>query len=723
VSSGPNAAILYLDAPRQAIGGVRGLEEQAHRNGIGEATPGMPRCASAASLPQRLRSPGPAGRALRWLLIAIVLLPIVMLLVGAWGTWRATWREAERDLRHTADAAAEFGLRTLSAYATAAGRVDAVLRGLSDAEITAREAELHAELKALVAELPQAEAAFVIDRNGRALVSANVFPVPREKPLVADRDFFHALQAPDAPAVHISRVSVGRLDGSLFFAVSRRRTRTGNHDLPDGAFDGLVNLSAYPNRLGEGLRRLVLREGDGLALFRSDGEILARSLGQSGPVRLAPGGPFFRAVAEGVDKATYVLVSQVDGIERLWAIRRIEGWPVYAQAGRSRADIIAAWRQAFLPQLAVGLPAALALLGLALAVSRSQFRLAEANAGLERRVAERTAALAASEAEFRTIFESAVIGMAQSDPTTGRLLRVNQRFCQMTGYTEAELRRRSFLDITHPEDRAGNAEGFFQAMRMGERYEVEKRYIRKDGTPFWVQVSVASVPAPDGLGTRTVAAVQDVTERRRGEEQRALLARELDHRAKNLLAVVQAALRLTPKDDAQAYARAVEGRVAALARAHTLLAQGGWEGAGLRALVESELSGFRGAESAQRVAIAGPAVAVSPAAAQAIAMALHELATNATKYGALSAPAGRVTLGWSIDRAAGALRLRWQERGGPPVPGEPERRGFGSRVIESTVRDQLGGRVERRWKPEGLVCDLTVPLARLGASAMVPAAA
>ena len=122
------------------------------------------------------------------------------------------------------------------------------------------------------------------------------------------------------------------------------------------------------------------------------------------------------------------------------------------------------------------------------------------------------------------------------------------------------------------------------------------------------------------------------------------------------------------------------------------------------------------------MAIDGPAVAVSPAAAQAIAMALHELATNATKYGALSVPEGRVTLVWTVDAAAALLRLRWQELGGPVVAGPPQRCGFGSRVIESTVRDQLGGKVEKRWEPAGLVCDLIVPMARLGAAA-VPAAA
>jgi two-component sensor histidine kinase len=195
--------------------------------------------------------------------------------------------------------------------------------------------------------------------------------------------------------------------------------------------------------------------------------------------------------------------------------------------------------------------------------------------------------------------------------------------------------------------------------------------------------------------------------------------RELDHRAKNLLAVVQAALRLTPKDNIADFVKAVEGRVGALARTHTLLAEGRWEGAGLRQLILAALAPFRSAEQSgegaptPRADLRGPEVTLAPPAAQAVSMALHEFATNATKYGALSAPAGRVSVSWDIDAEAGWLRLRWMETGGPEVDGSPDRRGFGSRVIEATLREQLGGSVERRWEPAGIVCDIVLPLARV----------
>jgi two-component sensor histidine kinase len=210
-----------------------------------------------------------------------------------------------------------------------------------------------------------------------------------------------------------------------------------------------------------------------------------------------------------------------------------------------------------------------------------------------------------------------------------------------------------------------------------------------------------------------------------GEARRTLLAREVDHRAKNALAVVQSVLRLTPRDQPGAF-DAVEARVAALGRVHSLLAEGGWSGADLRAVAERELAPYAAARRGggpapgATVSLDGPPVPLAPAAVQPLAMVLHELATNAAKHGALSAPGGTVEVRWRAGRRAGEdglLRLRWTETGGPPVLATPARRGFGSRVVEATVRGQLGGTVERRWERTGLVCEVAVPLARMAADA------
>jgi two-component sensor histidine kinase len=223
---------------------------------------------------------------------------------------------------------------------------------------------------------------------------------------------------------------------------------------------------------------------------------------------------------------------------------------------------------------------------------------------------------------------------------------------------------------------------------------------RPDGTrmPF--------IPHPTPLFDdpgRCIGAVNvlvDITERKEAERRRALLSREVDHRAKNLLAVVRSLVRLTRAEDPKRFAETLDGRLAALANAHTLLAADGWEGADLHAVAERELAAHPG-----RVTFLGPLVRFAPAAVQPVSMLLHELATNAAKHGALSTPAGRVALTWEQDEA-GTVRLLWRESGGPRVA-EPLRKDFGSRLMENLAR-QVGGAVVHEWRPEGLRCTATM---------------
>ncbi len=218
-------------------------------------------------------------------------------------------------------------------------------------------------------------------------------------------------------------------------------------------------------------------------------------------------------------------------------------------------------------------------------------------------------------------------------------------------------------------------------------------------------------------GEQPVAAlvvIVDVDDEKRAVERQALLTREVDHRAKNMLAVVQAALRLTRATDMPGFIRAIEGRLAALARAQTLLSADHWSGADLRALLHGELSPFiDGSDCGLRVGMSGPQVTLPASATQPLSMAIHELATNAVKYGALSTPSGRLAIDWQVDQPAGpCLRLRWAETGGPPLLAPPASRGFGSRVLSGTLRDQLGGTVTMDWEATGLICTMEVPLGR-----------
>jgi two-component sensor histidine kinase len=201
----------------------------------------------------------------------------------------------------------------------------------------------------------------------------------------------------------------------------------------------------------------------------------------------------------------------------------------------------------------------------------------------------------------------------------------------------------------------------------------------------------------------------DITERKRAEERQHLLTREVDHRAKNALALAQSIVRLTRCDDVKDYVAAVEGRISALARVHTVLSLSSWEGAEIGQLINEELSPY---SNSKQIAIQGPKTQLHPATAQTLALAIHELITNSAKYGALSVRAGRLDIRWEIGD--GTLDLSWDERGGPPVT-KPTTRGFGTRSVIASVSSQLGGRAEFDWRVEGLLCRLSVPFDRVSA--------
>ena len=238
-----------------------------------------------------------------------------------------------------------------------------------------------------------------------------------------------------------------------------------------------------------------------------------------------------------------------------------------------------------------------------------------------------------------------------------------------------------------------------------EAHQTEFRIRRPNGEVRWCMGTAAARVDGAGRMVRVSGVTVDITERKRNEERQALLAREVDHRAKNALAVVQSIVRLTRSDTIESYVGAVEGRIGALARAHTLLAQSRWQGADLAALIDEELAPYR-TDNADRVDSAGPPVSLEPRTAQTIALAVHELATNAAKHGALSSLSGRVAITWELK--PGSLVLNWTEIGGPNVQ-SPAVRGFGIKVINSSIEAQLGGKAHFDWRRDGMHCTLTIP--------------
>jgi PAS domain S-box-containing protein len=327
----------------------------------------------------------------------------------------------------------------------------------------------------------------------------------------------------------------------------------------------------------------------------------------------------------------------------------------------------------------------------------------------EQRRAE--AALRESEARYRATQEHAQIGIGEVD-AEGRFLRVNAAMCAMTGYPREELLGRTVFDVTHPVDATAERAEYARLV-TGETgtYAREKRYVRRDGAERWVEVAATAVRDAQGRFLYGVRVVQDVTDRKLAQERQRLLLAELSHRVKNTLAVVQGiAVRSLAGDRTLDEARdAFTKRLRALARAHDLLTASEWRGASLLAVVEGELKPYSG-----RVTLDGPDLALSSKAAQTLALVLHELATNAAKHGALSAPEGRVEVKWATNPAANAptLRLSWRERDGPPVR-PPERRGFGRTLIEQAPAYDLQGKGRLDFRPQGLAYDLEVPLAEL----------
>lgn len=434
-------------------------------------------------------------------------------------------------------------------------------------------------------------------------------------------------------------------------------------------------------------------------------------------------------------------------------------------------------------------------------------------------------ALQASEERLRAIVTQSAAGIALGD-LDGRLLSVNKRFCEIVGYAEEELVGMRMQDITFADDLPENLRLFRRMVETGQSFDIEKRYVRKDGGLVWVANSVSALRDGNGIIREAAAFVVDITDRKQAQEianslaaiiassndailgidldmtitswnaaaerlygytsaeaigrsvlilvpddrkdeepailqqvsaglkvepyetkrrrkdgnlvdvllsvspilgssgkpigaskiahditarkqaerLRTVLVGELSHRVKNVLATVIAIARQTlGRDEAtREKADSFEARLTSMARAHDLLLQGDWQRANLHAVIEQALSPY----PPERFVIEGPPLTLPPTAAVSFSLALHELATNAAKYGALSVPEGIVSIRWTAtDGPSHGIRLRWQEMHGPAVL-PPTRTGFGSRLVERLLASELGGEARITYFPEGVVCEI-----------------
>jgi PAS domain S-box-containing protein len=304
-----------------------------------------------------------------------------------------------------------------------------------------------------------------------------------------------------------------------------------------------------------------------------------------------------------------------------------------------------------------------------------------------------------------SIVESSDDAIVSKD-LNGVIITWNKGAERIFGYTAEEAVGKS-ITILIPLDRAEEEPAILERIRRGERVEhYETVRIRKQGSPVDISLTVSPVRNAEGkiIGASKIA--RDITDRKRSEAQITVLAREAEHRAKNVLATVQATVNLSDSDTPEGLKHTIAGRIQALARVHELFVESRWTGAELHRLVKEELAAYR-RDGDGRARIDGPDLVMRPDIAQTVAVALHELATNAAKYGALSVAEGHVQVEWSCA-SDGRLVLRWTETGGPPVK-PPMHQGFGTRVMDRIIRGQLKGEMHFDWCTEGLACEIALP--------------
>lgn len=322
-------------------------------------------------------------------------------------------------------------------------------------------------------------------------------------------------------------------------------------------------------------------------------------------------------------------------------------------------------------------------------------------------------ALRDSEERFRLVVEAAPSGMVMTDDE-GRILMVNALCERLFGYERGELLGRPIEVLvprefrsTHPDLRSKHTQS--EPMNVPVREVVGHH---KNGQNIPLEIGVNLIRSWEGI--RVIATITDIAERKQAEAQRDMLLAELNHRVKNTLSVVQGLAYQTFRHTDKPARQAFEGRLLALARAHDLLTRSHWESASLQQIAIDTLQIEK--PDGERISANGPLVNLNPHAALTIALALHELFTNALKHGALCQENGSVTLAWHPAENEPRLRIEWREHGGPII-GQPNHRGFGSLLLENALARDLDGRVALTFEPSGAVCVIEMPLSGPGGSA------
>ena len=290
----------------------------------------------------------------------------------------------------------------------------------------------------------------------------------------------------------------------------------------------------------------------------------------------------------------------------------------------------------------------------------------------------------------------------------GWIFWYNRRWFDYTGTTLEEMQGWGWRSVHHPDHIDRVVEKFSKAVEAGEPWEDVFPLRHRDGEYRWFLSRAMPIRDASGQIVRWFGTNTDITEQKRTEERQTLLMREIDHRAKNALSVALAVVRLTSAPSTEVFKHSVEGRISALARVHGHLAASRWQGADLKQLITEELEPFQ-ARGAVDITLEGPELALPPASAQSLALIAHELATNASKYGALSRPGGRIDVAWK--RTASGVSVTWKET----VPfkiDRPATSGFGSTLLTTLVGQFEDGQMSHDWREDGLTVRISGALER-----------
>lgn len=365
---------------------------------------------------------------------------------------------------------------------------------------------------------------------------------------------------------------------------------------------------------------------------------------------------------------------------------------------------------------------ALGLLLTALSLAAAETSGSRARArDLQLQVDRQISDLRHSEDVYRSLFENAGTANCETDPVTGHILRANDRMCEMFGYSREEMLKMSLVDVTHPNDRQASID-MLAAIAAGghDTLTVDKRYVRKDGSSFWALKTTRLIHDAAGKPSVCTTVIQDISQRKADEQAKARLLRELAHRVRNTVQLMASLADQTAKSatSVESYRRNFQNRLRALKAAQDLLFEAEWRKVGLVELATSTLAPFQTGEHIAAIRVDLPAIDLPTQHAQTLAIAFHELASNAIQYGALSRATGRVQLtgklekGTPDDTGEGVLVMTWEETAGPAV-NKPHRRGFGRVMLERVLATQFGGSTELNWRPEGIEFKARLPLTDL----------